>query len=106
MGVGSTAALLATWVTDRAGLERFTAGALAVTDDQPRIEYMRTHLSALKAAIDAGVDVRGFFYWSLMDNFEWQKGYAMQFGLVAVDRVNGLARTPKPSLACLGSYRG
>lgn len=40
-----------------------------------------------------------------MDNFEWQKGYAMQFGLIAVDRATQ-TRTPKPSLAYLGSYRG
>ena len=54
-------------------------------DDQPRIEYMRTHLQALKAAMEAGVDVRGFFYWSLMDNFEWSSGYAKRFGLFHVD---------------------
>lgn len=65
-------------------------------DDQPRIEYMRTHLSALKAAIDAGVDVRGFFYWSLMDNFEWSSGYAKRFGLVHVDYQTQV-RTPKES---------
>ena len=53
--------------------------------DNARIEYMRTHLEALKAAMDAGVDVRGFFYWSLMDNFEWSSGYAKRFGLVHVD---------------------
>lgn len=41
-----------------------------------------------------------------MDNFEWQKGFAMQFGLIAVDRENGQTRTAKPSLAYLGSYRG
>lgn len=65
-------------------------------DDQPRIEYVRTHLSALKAAIDAGVDVRGFFYWSLMDNFEWSSGYAKRFGLVHVDYQTQV-RTPKES---------
>lgn len=65
-------------------------------DDQPRIEYMRTHLSALKAAIDAGVDIRGFFYWSLMDNFEWSSGYAKRFGLVHVDYQTQV-RTPKES---------
>ena len=65
-------------------------------DDQPRIEYMRTHLAALKAAMDAGVDVRGFFYWSLMDNFEWSSGYAKRFGLIHVDYGTQL-RTPKES---------
>jgi beta-glucosidase len=56
-----------------------------VVDDAPRIEYMHTHLLALQAAMQAGVDVRGFFYWSLMDNFEWNSGYAKRFGLVYVD---------------------
>ncbi len=65
-------------------------------DDQPRIEYMRTHLGALKAAMDAGVDVRGFFYWSLMDNFEWSSGYAKRFGLIHVD-YEMQVRTPKES---------
>ena len=65
-------------------------------DDQPRIEYMRTHLQALKAAMDAGVDVRGFFYWSLMDNFEWSSGYAKRFGLFHVD-YRTQVRTPKES---------
>jgi beta-glucosidase len=53
--------------------------------DTARIDYMRTHLEALQAAMQAGVDVRGFFYWSLMDNFEWECGYDKRFGLVHVD---------------------
>ncbi|HPX96977.1 MAG TPA: family 1 glycosylhydrolase, partial [Thermotogota bacterium] len=66
-------------------------------DDQPRIEYMRTHLQALKAAIAAGVDVRGFFYWSLMDNFEWAQGYSKRFGLVYIDYEKNLERIKKDS---------
>jgi beta-glucosidase len=54
-------------------------------EDPARIDYMRTHLAALQAAMAAGVDVRGFFYWSLMDNFEWNSGYAKRFGLVYMD---------------------
>ena len=50
-----------------------------------------------------GIPVKGYFYWSLMDNFEWQKGYAMQFGLIAVNRET-MERTAKPSLGVLGSY--
>ncbi len=53
--------------------------------DAPRIEYMRTHLLAVQQAMDAGVDVRGFFYWSLMDNYEWNSGYNKRFGLVHVN---------------------
>ena len=46
-----------------------------------------------------------YFHWSLMDNFEWQKGYAMQFGLIAVNRET-MERTAKPSLGVLGEYCG
>jgi len=60
----------------------------------------------VQSCIADGLPVRGYFHWSLMDNFEWQKGYAMTFGLIAVDRQNGQKRTPKPSLAYLGSWRG
>jgi len=53
--------------------------------DQERITYVRTHLEALQKAMAAGVDVRGYFYWSLFDNYEWNSGYAKRFGLVHVD---------------------
>ena len=53
--------------------------------DPRRIEYLDLHLRALKDAIDAGVDVRGYYQWSLMDNFEWALGYDKRFGLVHVD---------------------
>jgi beta-glucosidase len=53
--------------------------------DPGRQAYMQTHLQALHEAMTAGVDVRGFFYWSLMDNFEWACGYDKRFGLVHVD---------------------
>ena len=53
--------------------------------DQPRIDYMQQHLGAVRDAIGAGVDIRGYFAWSLMDNFEWAEGYTMRFGLIHVD---------------------
>ncbi|MEB0139261.1 MULTISPECIES: GH1 family beta-glucosidase [unclassified Undibacterium] len=53
--------------------------------DSARIDYVRLHLQALQTAMAAGVDVRGYFYWSLLDNFEWNSGYAKRFGLVYVD---------------------
>lgn len=65
-------------------------------DDAPRIAYMASHLQALQAAMAAGVDVRGFFYWSLMDNFEWDSGYDKRFGLFHVDYAT-LQRTAKDS---------
>ena len=53
--------------------------------DAQRIAYLKGHLEALSRAIAAGVDVRGFFYWSLLDNYEWDSGYDKRFGLVHVD---------------------
>ncbi|MDH6584552.1 beta-glucosidase [Streptomyces sp. SAI-133] len=65
-------------------------------DDQDRIAYLDAHVRALHRAVEAGVDVRGYFVWSLMDNFEWAEGYARRFGLVHVD-FETLERTPKAS---------
>lgn len=70
-------------------------------DDQDRIAYLDGHVRALHRAVEAGVDVRGYFVWSLLDNFEWAEGYARRFGLVHVD-FETLARTPKASY---GWYR-
>ncbi|MFE0100137.1 GH1 family beta-glucosidase [Streptomyces sp. NPDC059009] len=65
-------------------------------DDQERITYLDGHLRALHEAVTAGVDVRGYFVWSLMDNFEWAEGYKQRFGLVHID-YETLTRTPKAS---------
>ncbi len=65
-------------------------------DDEPRIDYVRRHLDVLAAAREQGVDLRGYFYWSLMDNYEWDSGYAKRFGLLHVD-YNTQKRTPKRS---------
>ena len=67
-----------------------------VVDDQRRIDYLEAHLAAVATAIKRGVDVRGYYAWSLMDNFEWAKGYTMRFGLVHVD-YETQKRTPKKS---------
>ncbi len=69
-------------------------------DDQERIAFLDGHLRALHRALEQGVDVRGYFVWSLMDNFEWAEGYARRFGLVHVD-YDTLERTPKASYAWL-----
>ncbi|HEY9371910.1 MAG TPA: GH1 family beta-glucosidase [Streptomyces sp.] len=65
-------------------------------DDQERIAYLDGHLRAVHAALEAGVDLRGYFVWSLMDNFEWAEGYTKRFGLVHVD-YETQTRTPKAS---------
>jgi len=65
-------------------------------DDSARISFMRDHLLAAHRAIDAGVPLRGYFHWSLMDNFEWGHGYTKRFGLVRVD-FDTFERTPKKS---------
>lgn len=67
-----------------------------VVDDQRRIDYLDGYLRSLKSAIDDGVDVRGYFQWSLLDNFEWSVGYTQRFGLIHVD-YETLERTPKAS---------
>jgi beta-glucosidase len=59
-------------------------------------------LAGVRRCLDDGIDVRGYVYWSLLDNFEWVLGYAPTFGLVAVDRP-GQERRPKPSAAWLGA---
>jgi beta-glucosidase len=67
-------------------------------NDQPRIAYLDGHIRAVADAIRAGVDVRGYLVWSLMDNFEWAEGYHQRFGLVHVD-FDTQQRTPKASFA-------
>lgn len=69
-------------------------------DDQERIAYLDGHIRALHRAVEAGVDVRGYFVWSLLDNFEWAEGYARRFGLVHTD-FETLERTPKASYTWL-----
>jgi len=67
-----------------------------VVDDQERIDFLDAHLRAVAAAAQRGVDVRGYYCWTLMDNFEWAEGYRPRFGLVHVDR-DTQRRTPKRS---------
>lgn len=78
-----------------------TENGLATTDDTRRIEFINRALAGVEECIDEGINVLGYLYWSLLDNFEWQKGYSMKFGLIAVDRTTQI-RYPKPSLYHLG----
>lgn len=78
-----------------------TEAGVATDDDSRRIEYVERAVAATRAAIDDGVDVRGFLYWSALDNFEWHMGYGPRFGLIDVDRATQ-RRTAKPSARHLG----
>ncbi|WP_321166196.1 family 1 glycosylhydrolase [Serinicoccus sp. CNJ-927] len=65
-------------------------------DDQDRIAYLEGHLRAVHGAITEGADVRGYFVWSLLDNYEWAFGYTKRFGIVRVD-YDTQRRIPKAS---------
>jgi beta-glucosidase/6-phospho-beta-glucosidase/beta-galactosidase len=65
--------------------------------DQLRRKFIHQHIAQVHRAIQAGVDVRGYLHWSLLDNFEWSDGYSGCFGLVEIDRKNGLQRKIRPS---------
>ncbi|KAG0611138.1 hypothetical protein M758_7G118800 [Ceratodon purpureus] len=65
--------------------------------DPERIEYYHDYMQNVLLAIQDGADVRGYFAWSLLDNFEWAVGFTVRFGIYYVDYQNGLARYPKSS---------
>jgi beta-glucosidase len=79
-----------------------TENGIGTDDDPTRIKYVTEALQGVGRCLDDGLDVRGYTYWSLLDNFEWAEGYKPRFGLVAVDRET-FVRTPKPSAAWLGA---
>lgn len=79
-----------------------TENGIGTTDDEQRIRYVTEALGGLGRCLDDGIDVRAYFYWSLLDNFEWAYGYMPRFGLVAVDRATQ-RRAVKPSAAWLGA---
>ncbi len=81
-----------------------TENGIATTNDEDRCEFIKEALNGLQEAQKDGAEVIGYLHWSFCDNFEWQKGFSMQFGLVEVDRNNNFKRTKKPSLDLLGSY--
>jgi beta-glucosidase len=78
-----------------------TENGIGTTADEERIEYVEAALRGVLACLADGIDVRGYTYWSALDNFEWAFGYRPTFGLIAVDRATQV-RTPKPSAKWLG----
>lgn len=73
-----------------------TENGIADADDSRRVAFITDHLRALHQTLQVGVDVRGYFYWSLLDNFEWSEGFSPRFGLVEVD-YKTMKRTVRPS---------
>ena len=80
-----------------------TENGVAAADDSRRIAYIEEALRGVERCVSDGIPVKGYCYWSLLDNFEWQKGFSMTFGLIAVNRATQ-ERTPKESLRFLGNY--
>ena len=73
-----------------------TENGICTADDQRRCKFILQHLAAIHRALQQGVDVKGYIYWSLVDNFEWAEGFAMRFGLVEMN-YDTLERIPRPS---------
>jgi beta-glucosidase len=84
------------YITETGMANPDTVAGDGAVHDAARIAFVQMHLDALAKAMDAGVDVRGYFLWSLLDNFEWNSGYAKRFGIVHVDYATQ-KRTPKDS---------
>ncbi len=78
-----------------------TENGIGTENDAERIAYVAEALRGVRRCLDDGVDVRGYFVWSLLDNFEWAHGYGPKFGLVSVDRTT-FERRPKPSATWFG----
>jgi beta-glucosidase len=62
-----------------------TENGIATGDDQKKIKFIKGHVDVLERCLENGIDVRGYFYWSLIDNYEWLRGFDARFGLYRVD---------------------
>jgi beta-glucosidase len=82
-----------------------TENGLPDADDDQRPRFLLTHLSQIQRALAEGVDVRGYYHWSFVDNYEWAEGWSLRFGLVAMDRETQ-ARTPRRSARVLTEVIG
>ncbi|MGS2640896.1 GH1 family beta-glucosidase [Streptosporangium sp. G12] len=89
-------ALPPVYVTENGCSQPDEPGPGGTVDDQDRIAFLDGHIGAVERARAEGVDVRGYYVWSLLDNFEWAEGFSQRFGLVHVDFPTG-TRTPKAS---------
>jgi beta-glucosidase len=91
----------ALYITENGACFADHRNSAGIVDDRQRIAYLRDHIRACHRAIAEGADLRGFFAWTLLDNFEWAYGYTAPFGLVEVDRAT-MRRTPKASYDWFG----
>jgi beta-glucosidase/6-phospho-beta-glucosidase/beta-galactosidase len=73
-----------------------TENGIGTDDDEWRQEYLLSHLTQVHKAMEEGVPIKGYFHWTLLDNFEWAEGFASRFGLISCDRQT-MKRTIKPS---------
>ena len=81
-----------------------TENGIGTDDDDQRVDYVARRLEGVLGCIADGIDVRGYTYWSLLDNFEWAYGYGPRFGIVDCDR-QSFVRTPKASARWLRPRR-
>lgn len=88
------------WITENGAADN-TPVVNAVCDDRVRLGYLQSHLGQLSRMVASGIDIRGYYVWSLLDNFEWAHGYSQRFGIVHVDYATQ-TRTPKQSARWLG----
>ena len=88
------------YVTENGACYDDPVAADGTVHDDDRVAYLRDHLAAARRALADGVNLRGYFVWSLLDNFEWAEGYSRRFGIIHVD-FKSLRRTPKTSFAFL-----
>lgn len=81
-----------------------TENGVADAHDQYRRWWLEETIVAMERALSEGVDLRGYYHWSLLDNFEWESGYFPKFGLVEVDREHGMKRKVRPSAKWLAKF--
>lgn len=79
-----------------------TENGIATTDDSQRLRFLAAHLAVLKQEMDRGLDVRGYFVWAAFDNFEWGAGFRPRFGMIGIDRADGMRRVVRPSAVAFG----
>jgi beta-glucosidase len=91
------------YITENGACYDDIVGGDGQVHDAERTAYLRDHITVAQRALAAGVNLRGYFVWSLLDNFEWAEGYRRRFGIVRVDFTN-LTRRPKASYQWLSEF--